>query len=291
MPAEIDERITKCQKILAADPNSQIFAALAEAHRKKGDLEKAFRICQNGLKINPTYGAAHVVMAKINLDRGLYDWAETEAGKAAEIDGWTRGTELLLAEIHIYKGEFSPAIRLLKKLHTGDPDNSQITKLLDIARQLPLQQAQTMGETTVLEQPDTEESAEPGQPVKSVIPPASPSVTQILEQSITIRGVDGALFVNWEGLVVESQWTMQMDANACGAVVGEVGEMLNRELVRSCFGGVHTILIETGDLFFYVIRGTEGMFLFVANNTANLGALRMKLEGLLSKHLQHGTEG
>ncbi|MCK4605916.1 MAG: hypothetical protein KAU35_01335 [candidate division Zixibacteria bacterium] len=291
MPAEIDERIAKCQKILDGDPNSQIFAALAEAYRKKGNLEKAFRICQNGLKINSTYGSAHVVMAKINLDRGLYDWAEAEAGKAAEIDGWTRATELLLAEIHIYKGEFSPAIRLLKRLHAGDPDNSQITKLLDIARQLPLQQAQAMGEATFVERPDTGEPAGGDQQVKSVIPPAAASASQILEQSITIRGIDGALFVNCEGLMVESQWTMQMDANACGAIVGDIGEMLNRELVRSCFGGVHTILIETGDLIFYVVRGTEGMFLFVANTSTNLGALRMKLEGLLSKHLQQGTEG
>ena len=81
---EIDERIGKCQKILDVDPNSQIFAALAEAYRKKGELEKAFRVCQNGLRIHPSYGSAHVVMAKINLDRGLYDWAEIEANKAAE---------------------------------------------------------------------------------------------------------------------------------------------------------------------------------------------------------------
>ena len=82
---DIQDRISKCQKILETDPNSQIFAALAEAYRRNGDLDKAFRICQNGLKIHPSYGSAHVVMAKINLDRRLYDWAEIEAKKAAEL--------------------------------------------------------------------------------------------------------------------------------------------------------------------------------------------------------------
>ena len=98
---ELDDRISKCEKILDSDPNSQIFAALADAYRKKGDLEKSFRTCQNGLRIHPSYGSAHVIMAKVNLDRGLYDWAEIEAEKAVEIDGRTRSIELLLAEIYI----------------------------------------------------------------------------------------------------------------------------------------------------------------------------------------------
>jgi len=135
--AELDERIFKCRKIIEEDPNSQIFAALAESYRKKGELDKAFRVCQSGLKIHPSYGAAHVVMAKINLDRGLYDWAEIEAQKAMELDGRTRTLELLLAEIYIYKGEFDQAIKLLKQLHDADPNNAQISKLLDIARKLP----------------------------------------------------------------------------------------------------------------------------------------------------------
>ncbi len=100
---ELDERIEKCQRLLEADPNSQIFAALAEACRKKGDLDLAFRICKNGLKVHNNYGSAHVVMAKINLDRGLYDWAEIEAKRASELDGKTRTIDLLLAEIYIYK--------------------------------------------------------------------------------------------------------------------------------------------------------------------------------------------
>jgi len=86
--AQIDDRISKCQKILEVDPNSQIFAALAEAYRKRGDLDKAFQVCQNGLWIHPSYGSGHLVMSKINLDRGLYDWAEIEANKAQDLDGF-----------------------------------------------------------------------------------------------------------------------------------------------------------------------------------------------------------
>ncbi|MEA3297111.1 MAG: hypothetical protein U9R56_04540 [candidate division Zixibacteria bacterium] len=277
---EIDDRIAKCRKILDSDPNSQIFAALAEAYRKKGDIEKAFQICQNGLKNNQSYGSAHIVMARINLDRGLYEWAEIEAKKAAECDGWIRGTELLLAEIHIYKGEFSPAIKLLKKLHESDPDNNQITKLLNIARHLPEQQAASTGITDD-RQPKTTGSEETV--IMSKPGPAEMSIEDILEQAHGISGVDGALYANSEGLTVESKWSLKMDSHNCGAIFGDISDSLDRELVQSCFGGVQTVLIETEEPTFYLVKDQEGMFIFIANGSANLGALRMKLDGMLKR--------
>ena len=293
--SEIDSRIAKCQKILDQDPNSQIFAALAEAMRRKGDLEKAFRVCQNGLKVHPSYGSAHVVMAKINLDRQLFDWAEIEARKAAECDGWTRATELLLAEIHIYKGEFQLAIKLLKKLHESDPASLHIAKLLSIARQIPQRHAAMVGEATpVVRVPAVsvgveghDETAIAGRATTTDVGEdddgAAPDVDQILQWVIALPGVDGALFTNPEGLVVKSQWTMRMDRNVCGAVGCEISRKLDQTLVDSCFGKVHTVLVETGDHTIYTVRAHAGMFLFVANSKSNLGALRMKLDALLKQ--------
>ncbi len=291
--AEIDNRIAKCQKILSQDPNSQIFAALAEALRRKGDLEAAFRVCQNGLKVHPSYGSAHVVMAKINLDRQLFDWAEIEARKAAECDGWTRATELLLAEIHIYKGEFQPAIKLLTKLHNSDPSNTQITKLLEIARQIPAQHAAMMGDGTEDKASEAEAAPGPkgpgrpstdqGDRVRSeVVPERKPlTVEEIMEKVIALPGVDGVLFINREGLVVKSEWTMRLDSTVCGAIALEFSRGLDQELAGSYFGSVHSVLVETGGPTFYTVRSHEGMFMFVANNKSNLGALRMKLDTLL----------
>jgi len=280
----LDERIEKCQKILDEAPNSQIFAALADAYRKKGELEKAFRICQNGLRIHPSYGAAHVIMAKINLDRGLFDWAEIEANKAAEIDGRTRSTELLLAEIHIYKGEFNAAIKLLERLHQSEPDNPQIKKLLGIARRLPQEQAALAGGLGSPEQPARGITSQP----KSETIPAKAAVKlsakEVLEGSIAIPGVNGVLFINPEGLVVESEWALKMDLNACSAAMGEIDQELGRELLKSSLGRVRRVLIETVGPTFYLVRVADGIFLIAANSSANLGTLRMKIENLLAKY-------
>ena len=245
---EIDDRIAKCRKIMEQDPNSQIFAALAEAFRRKGDLDQAFRICQNGLKIHPSYGSAHIVMAKINLDRGLYDWAEAEIRKAAELDGNSRPVELLLAEIHIYKGEFRNAVKLLKRLHEIDPDNSQIRKLLGIALKLPEEKAMTssISEEHVISGPSGDTELTPSKEET----PVALTTSDVLKQAMTLTGLQGALFANVEGLVVESMWGLDLDVTVCGAAFAEIDSFLTQELLKGSFGKGNTVLVETENKIF-----------------------------------------
>ena len=288
--AEIDDRIDKCQKILELDPNSQIFAALAEAYRKRGDLERAFRICQNGLRVHPSYGSAHVVMAKINLDRGLYDWAEAEIRKAVEIEGNSRAIELLLAEIYIYKGEFNSAVKLLRKLHQGDPGNGQIKKLLDIALKLPEEQAMIMESQGGIRRAVKDQQFTP------ISVPLSPtpdpvfqtgsiySATNIIQKAIALPDMEGALFINLEGLVVEQEWGVTIDAAICGATMAEVSNLLSQELMKVSFGRVNSLLIETAGPVFYLLRVANGMFLFVANSKINLGTMRMRVGSLIERY-------
>ena len=291
---EVNERISKCRKILNVDPNSQIFAALAEAYRKNGDLENAFRVCQNGLKIHPSYGAAHVVMAKINLDRGLYDWAMVEAKKAAEIDGKTRTIELLLAEIFIYRGEFHTAIKLLKKLQEADPNNYQINKLLEIAKKIPEEQKEIArndsSKLAVVSAVSDETVIMSKGKKQEVTAPAAPPVEEILDaqaivkQGIAILGVDGVLLVTKEGLTLESEWTLKIDETLCAATLGDLSLLLSQELVESSFGNFETVLIEASGYTYYIKVVPEGLFIFVAGEKTTLGGLRMKIESLLAKY-------
>jgi len=280
---EIDNRIGKCQKLLELDPNSQIFAALAEALRKKGDLEKAFQVCQSGLRIHPNYGPAHIVMAKVNLDRGLYDWAEAELEKARQVDGNNRTVELLLAEIYIYKGDYQPAIKLLKKLAAQDPQNDHVCKLLDIAMKIPQEQEERMGRpgaesgSMTVVQRSEDASPAPDQP------PARLSTSQLLVESLKIPGLEGALFINLEGLVIESQWRSPMDSTTCGAALAEVSKFLDQELMKVSFGRVGTVLIETARQVFYLLRIANGMLLVIGSAEVNLGTLRMKMAGLMER--------
>lgn len=282
--AEVDDRIDKCQKLLRTDPNSQIFAALAEAHRKKGELGEAFRVCQNGLRIHSTYGSAHVVMAKINLDRGLFDWAEAEVQKAVEIDGRNRAVELLMAEINISKGEFDKALTLLKSLHQADPNNRHIEKLLEITRKIPEEQkAQraSANNTGTLVQEGESSSDNKDRKVVEVSPRCDPPA--ILKEAVAIKDLEGALYINLEGLIVESEWTLPMNAENCGAQLAGINHFLTQALTKANFGVCHAVLIESTGPVFYLCSVKEGYFLFVASHDIVLGTLRMRVGSLMKR--------
>lgn len=282
--SEIDDRIAKCNKILDGNPGSQIFAALADAHRKKGELDKAFRICQNGLKVHARYGSAHMVMAKVNMDKGLYDWAEAEVEKAIELDGATRSAELLLSEIHIYKGEFNKACRLLERLHQTDPENAQIKKLLDIARKIPLEAQQ--GPAV---QSGSNDSADNG----DVLPddesdknaPVQPDIDnkQFLRSMIGTPGVEGALIVNTDGLVAEAEWNVPGETDLVAVMTAEAARFCTEQMSETGLGGLQSILIETEESLIY-LAGVNGLLLaLVCSNAVNLGSLKLKLGALLPR--------
>jgi predicted regulator of Ras-like GTPase activity (Roadblock/LC7/MglB family) len=288
--SDIDERIAKCNKILEENPSSQIFAALAEAYRKKNDLDKAFRICQNGLKVHPNYGSAHLVMAKINLDKGMYDWAETEVQKAVELDGATRSTDLLLSEIYIYKGDFNKACRMLEALHQADPNNDQITKLLDIARKIPLDKD---GAAPIDPRPlrSSEASATPPAPKKALAPtpveqkPKEPDLDykQMFKSLVATPGIDGVLLLNADGLVIEAVWNVPGETDLVGALAVEAARYSTVQMRETGFGNLNSMMIETPDSLIY-LAGTRGKLLTViCSETVNLGSLKMKLTSLLPR--------
>jgi len=293
--SELDERIAKCRKILDENPSSQIFAALAEAHRKKGELDIAFRICQSGLKIHPDYGSAHMVMAKINMDKGLYDWAESEAVKAIELDGTTRAAELLLAEIYIYKGEFNKACRLLEKLHEGDRDNEHIKKLLDIAHKIPLgvvhnKEADSRPvdaePPTFLQKkkvPGVEKVEQSAEAVSTPAPAVDLSEKQMLRALIGTPGVDGALMVKPDGLVIESEWNIDGDSDLVAAMTAEAARFCTKQMRDGGFGNLNSMMVETADSLTYLAGARGRLLTVVCSNSVNLGSLKMKMSNLVER--------
>ena len=200
---ELDERIEKCEEILAQDPGSYIFAALSDAYRKKGKLAKAFSICNKGLKRHSDYGAGHLVMTKINLDRGMYAEAEKELSLAIQSDGKTKTTELLLAQIFMKKGQIRDAKTILEKLKATDPANQVVKELLTKLR-----------EQVDLGRADYEDLMvkERWQIEKIVDFKDAVSYLKLLPF------VWGALVVGADGLVVEGKLNPQLNGELWGAV-------------------------------------------------------------------------
>ena len=67
------------------DPRSRVFAPLAEAYRKMGLHDEAFRVCAAGVKLHPDFASGRVAFAKILLDGGRATEALEQLEKATQL--------------------------------------------------------------------------------------------------------------------------------------------------------------------------------------------------------------
>lgn len=264
--SHVEERISKCEEILSRNPKSVIFAALSDAYRKKGDLAKAFHVCGQGLRFHPDYGPGHLVMAKINMERGMYSEAEREVALAVRADGKTRATELLLAQILTKRGQVKEAKRILEKLRTSDPVNELIGELLESIRQ-------------------KEESHKPSHAMATV------EERWLIEKVVDLKdgvyylkslpGVIGALVTGEDGSVLESKVKPELDPEVLAGIANSITGCVKNGISDMGFGEYAQILVETGNLQVWITVFKERSLLLCCDPETNMGALRIKVTELL----------
>lgn len=293
---ELDERINKCRQILAQDSNSQIFAALAEAYRKKGDLERAYLICKKGLEIHPHYGSAHLVMAKIEMDKKNYVEAEKELLVATKLEGITRGSELLLAEILVKKKDFEKAEKILNKLTVADPYNESVKNLLEGVKK----ERQTSGSavqtfvTPEAPQPVIKKGIRPSTPLKMELiqPPVSLDEPKIAKKFTAAEflsllrafpGVWGALLVNQEGILLESKLPKELDSELLSAVSTEIYQCARLGSGKVNLGTMHSVLVENEMAKFWILQFQKNILVVYGSKEISLGSLKIRIGELSEK--------
>lgn len=278
--AQLDERISKCEEILSHNPESMIFAAISDAYRKKGDLAKAFHACTRGLKLHPDYGPGHLVMAKINMERGMYSEAEKELALAVQADGRTRATELLLAQILIKKDQIKDAKKILEKLKATDPENEVVGELLKTIKQKAdfrkIHGTDKLGYdvTTVQERWRIEKVVD---------------LKDGVHYLKSLPGVLGALVVGGDGLVLESRLNPNFKKEQIGAIATCITQCVKDGVCEIGFGEYEQVLIETEDLEFWIMKFNNQAFVLGCAPEANLGALKIRV-GELLEHLSRNLE-
>jgi predicted Zn-dependent protease/predicted regulator of Ras-like GTPase activity (Roadblock/LC7/MglB family) len=73
----MSDEIRRLSDDLARDPGSLVFVQLAEALRRQGQLDHAFRIAARGVERHPDNADAHDLLARIAADRGELDRASS----------------------------------------------------------------------------------------------------------------------------------------------------------------------------------------------------------------------
>ena len=112
------------------NPDSLVFAPLADAYRKEGKLEDALATCKKGLAKHPSYTSARVVLGRIYQDQQKLDDAQIEFKKVLDQDPDNLMAHSLLGSLFLNKSDFQGAIEEYQKVLTLNPDDEETQTLL-----------------------------------------------------------------------------------------------------------------------------------------------------------------
>jgi len=261
---ELDDRIAKCQKILDGDPNSQIFAALAEAFRKKGQVEKAMDVCRKGLEIHPEYASAYVVMTKIFMDQGNFSEANRQLQRAVETGGRTRTVDMLQSEILIKLGNKEKARVILDKLLKTDPMNESVKTLLV-----------SIDKESVQMPADFDFKIEP----KAAGDTGKKSYTLSNALSIikVLPRVLGVVAVGHDGIIIEGHFDGMLSKDELGALASGAYDSIMQGVAKINLGRPHEILIETAQSKLWIFNHPKMLIIISTRDDVNFGSLKLKV--------------
>ena len=266
---ELDDRIAKCEKILTADENSQIFAALAEAYRKKGNLQKAQNVCLRGLKVHPNYASARIVMAKIFMAYENFDLAWEELKKAIASSGRTRAIDVLQSEILIRKGKKSEAKAILERLYSSDPEDEAIKNLMT-----SFGQEKTFDSFSDIAMPDFRTG---GSKKKELTLSEAISILKVLPRIL------GVVAVNHQGLVLEGRFDGSYSREEIAALSKGIYDVARTGGARVDLGDTREILVETRSSKLWIFNRKNFLLVIFARDDASMGSLKLKLEDLMQR--------
>ncbi|MCC6962757.1 MAG: tetratricopeptide repeat protein [candidate division Zixibacteria bacterium] len=280
--ASLAERIEKCERILKENSNSQVFAALADAYRANGDLDQAFRVCRQGLRVHPTYGPGHLVMARISFERKMFDWAEQELAEAVALDGETRATSQLRVEIQIAKSNFGEAELEIKKLRATGTNplliqdlQQRLEKAKKEARRRRNEQAPAVGFAAPTS------SLPPSPPTKVQEPPLT--LSQMMDCVSDFPNVTSVVCANHDGTAVDHRGAPAQSPGEIAAFGIEMCRNTQTDGARQVLGEAQQIVVETQDATIVIVRLSRYDLVLMCDKDVNLGSMRLKLDEIIDR--------
>jgi len=128
MPKIEASAIEKYQLILQKDPNSQVFAPLAEAYREMGMLKEAEDVAKNGVKRHPGFASGLVVYARIMKDLGRPEESLKLVQKAIQLSPENILAHHLQAEIYLQTKRPKEALKSFKMVLFLNPQSERARK-------------------------------------------------------------------------------------------------------------------------------------------------------------------
>jgi tetratricopeptide (TPR) repeat protein len=119
------ELIEQYQDMYLKNPDSKIFAPLAEGYRRMGLIAEALNVAKKGCAMHPTFSSGRLVMGRILLDLGKTLDATAELKAATDLSPENILAHSLLAEAYLKLREPKNALRSYKMMLFLNPENAK----------------------------------------------------------------------------------------------------------------------------------------------------------------------
>lgn len=125
---ELSSSLYQYLKKYQEDPNSKVFAPLAEAYRKAGFAQEAIDIAQAGLKVHPHFMAGKVALARALFDQKQYEEVIKELLSVVGNfpDNWA--AQRLLGDAYLISGQNSKALEAYKLVLFFHPQDAEVAQ-------------------------------------------------------------------------------------------------------------------------------------------------------------------
>lgn len=118
------------QELLAKDPQSQAFAALADAYRQMSMLDEAESTARNGIKRHPNLSTGHLVLGKILKDRKKFEEALVSFKTACQMNPENLLAHQLMGEICVDLKLVKEALKAFKMVMFLNPSSEKAKRII-----------------------------------------------------------------------------------------------------------------------------------------------------------------
>jgi len=278
---------------VAEEPASLAFLELAEALRRRGQLEAAGKVARGGLNRYPGLADAHDLMARILSDQGDLAGAFDAWADALRLDPLRTGALKGIAFLYFRAGDAAAAIEHLQRAAEADPDDISIAQALAKVRR----ESRTMSSapaTEVIDQqavaskPAPEPAPEPaaeaalaraphaatGAPRTELSPVVTAALAPAEESGSPFAALDGGhavVLVDANGLLLAGSLATPDGVEAGERVAAELAGV-SREASRAArllgLGHWHNITLESSDAHVVLVQPTAETVLLAAREPA-----------------------
>jgi len=269
---------------LARDPSGLVYVELAEALRRRGQVEEALRVAVHGLSRHPQHADGHDCLARIHVDRGDLARAMAAWAHALEIAPEHAGALKGIGFLYFRQGEHRKALTALEHASAAAPDDESVRRALETVRGAAGRAAESGAAAPPAPPPPAAAAAPPPRPAAAAARPGRQESAPPTDRPPVFAGLEGAtadiMMLDARGLVVagglqasDGSDASDIAAAALAGVSGEAGRTVNYLGV----GAWVTIVAETEHANIVLAPVGDGALLMVRRDRSTPVGLALRI--------------